>query len=395
MIFKIIYLYLTGYVEFIAEGFYIERFINICMSKKIFLWDLKRDKNTIIKMKIGLLDFKKIRQIAKKTKSRLKIKKKSGIPFLLHRYRKRKIFAITLLVIAILIYILTRYIWNIEINGLESINQDELLTQLNESGIVVGSKISKVDSQNVINEIMLKRDDIAWMGMEVKGTNAIINIVEAKKKPEIIDYTKPCNITATKDGIITKLNVQNGTARVNVGDTIKQNDLLVEGVMEGLYTGNRSVHAKADVYAKVWYTKEKTASLIEEYYTSTGEEQNCYKIKFNNFEINLNKRLSKFENCDTMSSSKKIKLFSNLYIPVEIEKTTYKETVKNTTEYTEEELINKLKKEIEEELISELEIDKEKILEKNYTVYSDNQNVYVKIILVVEENIARSVEIVF
>ena len=91
----------------------------------------------------------------------------------------------------------------------------------------------------------------------------------------------------------------------------------------------------------------------------------------------------------------KIKLFSNLYIPVEIEKTTYKETVKNTTEYTEEELINKLKKEIEEELISELEINKEKILEKNYTVYSDNQNVYVKTILVVEENIARSVEIVF
>ena len=395
MIFKIIYLYLTGYVEIIAEGFFIERFINICRSKRIFLWDLKRDKNTIIKMKIGLSDFKKIRQIAKKTKSRLKIKKKSGIPFLLHRYRKRKIFAITLLVIAILIYILTRYIWNIEIKGLESINKDELLTQLNESGIVVGSKISKVDSQNVINEIMLKRDDIAWMGMEVKGTNAIINIVEAKKKPEIIDYTKPCNIIATKDGIITKVNVQNGTARVNVGDTIKQNDLLVEGVMEGLYTGNRSVHAKADVYAKVWYTKEKTASLIEEYYTPTGEEQNCYKIKFNNFEINLNKRLSKFENCDTMSSSKKIKLFSNLYIPVEIEKTTYKETVKNTTEYTEEELINKLKKEIEEELISELEIDKEKILEKNYTVYSDNQNVYVKIILVVEENIARSVEIVF
>jgi similar to stage IV sporulation protein len=135
---------LTGYVEIEVEGFFIERFINICRSKNIFLWDLKRDKNTIIKMKIGLSDFKKIRQMAKKTKSRLKIKKKSGMPFLLHRYRKRKIFAITLLVIAILIYILTRYIWNIEINGLESIKKDELLTQLNESGIVIGTKISKV-----------------------------------------------------------------------------------------------------------------------------------------------------------------------------------------------------------------------------------------------------------
>lgn len=395
MIFKIIYLYIIGYIEILVEGFYIERFINICKNKKIILWDLKRDKNTIIKMKIGLSDFKKIRQIAKKTKSRLKIERKNGIPFLLHRYRKRKIFAITLLVIAILIYVLTRYIWNIEISGLESINQKELLDQLNESGIILGSKISKVDTQKIINEIMLKRDDIAWMGVDIKGTNIIVNIVEAKKKPDIIDYNKPCNIIATKDGIITKINVQNGTARVNVGDTIKANDLLVEGIMEGVYTGNRNVHSKADVYAKVWYTKDKTLSLKEEYYTYTGEEKNGYKIKINNFEINLNKRLLNFEKCDTMSSRKKVKLFSNLYIPVEIEKITYKEKVKKTREYTEEELTNKLKQELEDELISELEINKEKILEKNYTVYSDKQNVYVKIILVVEENIARSVEIVF
>ena len=388
MIFKIIYLYFIGYVEILVEGFYIERFINICRSKNIFLWDLRRDKNTIVEMKIGVCDFKKIRQIAKKTKSRLKIKKKNGIPFLLHRYRKRKIFAITLLVIAILIYILTRYIWNIEINGIKNIKQDELLNQLNENGVVIGEKISKIDAQKVINQIMLQRNDIAWMGIELKGTNVIINIVEAEKKPEIIDYSQTCNINARKDGIITKINVQNGTARVNVGDTVKENDLLVEGIMEGQYTGNRSVHAKADVYAKVWYTKEKTQSLIEESYMYTGEEQTCYKIKFNNFEINLNKRVSKFKNCDTMSSSKKIKLFSNLYIPVEIEKIIYKETKKNTTEYTKEELINKLKQELEEELILELEISKDKILEKNYTVYSDKQNVYVKVILVVEENIA-------
>ena len=395
MIFKIIYLYLTGYVEILVEGFFVERFINICRTQKIFLWDLKREKNTILEMKIGLSDFKKIKQIAKKTKSRMKIKEKKGIPFFIHRYRKRKFFAITLLVIAILIFILTRFIWNIEINGLVNIDKNELLEQLKENKIDIGKSISKIDSQNIINQIMLLRDDIAWMGIEVKGTNAIINIVEAEKKPNIIDFNTPCNIIATKDGIITKINVQNGTARVNVGDTIKENDLLVEGVMEGQYTGNRNVHAQADIFAKVWYTKEKTASLIEEYYTKTGEIQNCYKIKFNNFAINLNKGVSKFENYDTMCSNKKIKLFSNLYIPVEVEKITYKEKLKNIRQYTEEELIDKLKLELEEELIQQLQIENDKILDKNYTIYKDSNNVYVKLILVVEENIAQGVEIVF
>lgn len=365
------------------------------MSKKIFLWNLNRQKGTIVKIRIGLSDFKQIKQIARQTKSRIKIKQKKGLPFLINKYKKRKFFAITFLVIAFLIFFMTRFIWNIQIEGLENITENEMLEQLKQYGLQEGKKINKIDKDIIINQIRMDRDDIAWIGIEIKGTNAIVNIVEAEEKPEIIDENKFCNIIAKKDGIITKVNVQKGTGRINTGDTVKQGDLLVEGIMEGKYTGNRNVHAQADIYAKVWYTKEKTLPLIEEYYTDTGEVQNNYKIKFNKFIINLNKGVSNFENCDTICTNKKIKLFSDLYIPVEIIKTSYIEKQKNVREYTQEELINKLKIELEQELIDELSFDKEKILEKNYTVYTDENNVYVKVILVVEENISQSVEVVF
>ena len=178
-----------------------------------------------------------------------------------------------------------------------------------------------------------------------------------------------------------------------IGDTVKEGDLLVEGVMEGKYKGNRYVHSQADIYAKVWYTKEKTTSLIEEYYTQTGAVENKYKININNFKINLNKGVSKFENYDTITTNKKIRLFSNLYIPVEIIKTSYLEKQKNIKEYTIEELTNKLKNELEDELIKELKIEKNKILERNYTIYNDPNNVYVKLTLVIEEEIGESIDI--
>lgn len=59
-------------------------------------------------------------------------------------------------------------------------------------------------------------------GIHLKGTNVIIEIVEADKKPNIIDENEYCNIVTKQDGVITKISVQNGTALVKVGDIVKK-----------------------------------------------------------------------------------------------------------------------------------------------------------------------------
>ena len=85
---------LLGYVRIEIEGYYVERFINICTNKKILIWNLKREKGVKLYLNIGINDFKRLSSIAKKTKCKIKILKKRGIPFFLSRYKKRKIFAI-------------------------------------------------------------------------------------------------------------------------------------------------------------------------------------------------------------------------------------------------------------------------------------------------------------
>ena len=60
MLIKMIYMFFSGYITLIVEGFFIERFINICMNKKIFLQDIKRENNTYLKVKILKSDFKVI-----------------------------------------------------------------------------------------------------------------------------------------------------------------------------------------------------------------------------------------------------------------------------------------------------------------------------------------------
>lgn len=220
MFFKIIMYYILGYATISVEGYFIERFINICISKNILLWNMKRKKSSFLFTNIAIKDFKKIKQIAKTTKCHVKIEKKKGLPFLLHRYKKRKIFIGLLIAITLIIFALSNFVWNIEITGENNISKEELLNELNQYGLKTGILKTKVNTKEIINNIRLNRDDIAWVGMKIKGTNIIVEVVEADKKPDIVNENEYCNIISDKEGVITKINVQNGTALVKVGDIV-------------------------------------------------------------------------------------------------------------------------------------------------------------------------------
>lgn len=350
MFFKIIYNYLIGYLNIQIEGFYIERFINMCMAKSILLWNIKREKSSVLNANIAINDFRKIKKILKKTKCKVKVKKKKGLPFVFERYKKRKIFAVLLCLAILLISVSAQFVWNIEIKGLKNVKQEEIAELLKTNGLSVGSLKAKVDEKKIINELRLNRDDLAWVGIDLKGTNAIVEIVEADKKPELINSNEYCDIVADKDGIITKINVQNGTALVKVGDIVKKGDVLVNGKIQGKYTEAIPVHANADIEAKVWYSKKEQRNYRQNIEENTGNEETKYRIKINNLEINLYKTLSNFEKYDTIIENKKISLFSNFYLPVEIVKITNKEKQNYEIFYGKEELKNKITDDLENEL---------------------------------------------
>ena len=232
------------------------------------------------------------------------------------------------------------------------------------------------------------------MGIELKGTNAIVKLVKADEKPEIVDKNEYCNIVSNKTGIITKINVQEGTANVKVGDTIKTGDILINGWMEGKFTGIRYVHARGEIEAKVWYTKNRKIpyNLTDTEYT--GKEENKYRIKFGNFEINFSKKYSKFKIYDTIETENKIRLFSDLYLPISIVKTTYKEKKEVKKSYTVEETKNIGIKELEEELEKEIE-NKDNIVNKNINTYEEEDGVQVYVTYEVLENIGTNEKIVF
>ncbi len=394
MFFKIVFSYILGYLRISIEGYYIERFINICKKRNITIWNLKRNKNTMLFFNVRIKEFKEVCKIVKQLNCKLKIRSKKGLPFLMYKYKKRKAFAILLIIVVFIIGLSSMYVWNVDI--IEENNQElpNIRQDIEEAGIKLGTLKSKINSKETINKIRLKRNDVAWMGIEKKGTNIIVKLVKADQKPEIVDTNEYCNIVSDKTGVITKINAQNGTANVKVGDTINKGDILINGWMEGKYTGIRYVHAKGEIEAKVWYTKNKKIPYILTQTRETGNQENKYSLKINNFEINFLKKYSKFEIYDTIETDSKFRIFSDFYLPISVVKTTFKEKENYTQKYTLEEAKTLGIEELQEELKKEIK-DEKKIVNKNINTYEKEDGVEIYVTYEVLENIGTNEKIVF
>ena len=394
MFIKIILSYILGYLRVSIEGYYIERFINICKNNKITIWNLKRNKEIEMNLNVRISEFKQLCQIAKKTKCKIKIKNKKGIPFLLYKYKKRKIFLILLILMACFIGLSSNFVWNVDIkeeNGqkLENIEQD-----IENAGLKTGTLKTKIKTKEIINKIIFQRKDVAWIGIELKGTNAIVKLVKADEKPDIIDENEYCSIVSDKAGIITKISAQTGTANVNVGDIVKENDILINGWMEGKFTGIRYVHAKGEIEAKVWHTKHKKILYNTTQTVETGKIENKYEVKINNFKINFYKNLSKFEIYDTIETENKFKIFSDFYLPISLIKKVNKEQQKVQKKYSLDEAKTLGIEELQKELDQEIE-NKDKIVNKNINTYEQEDGIDIYVTYEVLENIGTNEKIVF
>lgn len=126
----------------------------------------------------------------------------------------------------------------------------------------------------------------------------------------------------------------------------------------------------------------------------TGQVQNKYSVRFNNFQINFYKTLSKFKKYDTIEETKKIKIFSDFYLPIEITKHTSYEY----KEYNEIHSIEEAKLIGENILKDKLnkQIENEENIVNSYINYNETDSfVEVEVIYEVLEEIGTKEKIVY
>ncbi|MCD8250171.1 MAG: sporulation protein YqfD [Lachnospiraceae bacterium] len=209
--------FLKGYVRIRLSGYAPERFFNLCGHHGIVLWDV-RFIGTEYEMCVSVGGFRSLRPLVRKMRTRVVILERHGLPFLLHRYRKRKIFALGALGAFVLLRVLSLFIWNIHIEGNNSLSDDEILRYLTEINIVHGMQKSTVQGSEIEAALREYFPEITWTSVEVKGTRLIVHVKESEegetsKNVEIEDES-PADLVATRAGTVVSMIVRSGTPAV-------------------------------------------------------------------------------------------------------------------------------------------------------------------------------------
>lgn len=261
-----------------VEGFFIERFINLCKLQNIEIMDIKYITAGLISFKTSSNSFGNIKKIADKTKCKAKIKKKKGIYFVLFRYKKRRIFVYLFGLLMGLLIFLSTFIYRINIIGNKRISDDKILEVLKKADVYVGKNRLLINERRAGNMLRTEIYDIAWVGIEIKGTKVNVKIVEKTLVDDKDNEKINGNIVANKSGVITKIIAENGTPRLLTGSYIEKGMVAIEGIIESELIGNVNVHAKGILRVKsteMFEISEKYSIKEKEY---TGKKS--YGIGF-------------------------------------------------------------------------------------------------------------------
>lgn len=278
--------YTRGYVTFTASGVFTERFLNLCARDHIAIWDGRKSGDTYTGC-VMAGQYRRLRVHAKKTGVKLRLSKKQGMPFKRRKYRKRKGLLIGLAFFSAFLFIMSRFIWRIDVRGEGTVPESTIISALESIGITPGTLRSSIDVRDSERRAMLLLHDLSWVALNIEGSAIYVEYSKSTSPPPVIDPGSPCNVIAAASGQIIKLNVYDGQALVSEGDTVLKGDLIVSGITKDRYGQNLFKHAQAQALARVIHTIEIAVPLEQTEYIETGVAKSRTYLSVMGFEIPL------------------------------------------------------------------------------------------------------------
>lgn len=367
----------TGYVRVRLTGRSPERFFNLCRSSKILLWNIACVKEEY-RFFLLLPDFYRIRPFARKAGVRVRIQEKLGLPFFLYRNRKRKLFAVGAASFFLLLFVLSRFIWNISFSGNLLFTDDMLTGQLREIGVCYGMPKRGVDCDRIEEELRSRCPRIVWVSAHVSGTRLQIRIRENETADGIpLREESPRNLVAETAGTVVSILVRAGKAAVQPGDEVEKGQILVEGMLpvtndSGEVERTLFVRADADIRLRTTKIYREWVPHFQTVRSYTGKKQRGFRLRAGAVDILAMPPLAGKRNWDLTGVSRQIVLFGDFFLPVWTESITAREYEKVERKRTKTEL-NDLTKAVHERKLQKLTEKGVQIIENDVKIL-DNSN---------------------
>ena len=334
--------YLIGYLVLRAEGQNPERLVNLAIKEGIPVWNIEAGRH-VLRFRVPARHFRALHPLARRARTMLHIERRLGLPFAAQIILRRQGLTVGVLLFLAGLFVLTSFVWSVEVSGLETLPPDVVLQGAARLGLRPGVLKRSVDYHRVESGLVLEVREISWAGLDIHGTRALLKVVEKALPPAEPPADTPAHIIASKPGLLTDVMVLKGTGLAQAGQTVSRGQIIISGLIGlsaeeqmglvkpreapgGLPPWTALVHATGVVRARVWYRGHGEALLTRSLRDRTGRAATRVLIKIGGQEIIVKGQGdTPFAEYDTEVVRRSLPVWRNIKIPVEVIVTTFHE----------------------------------------------------------------------
>ena len=394
---------MSNKVRCLVTGEQVLRFANLCRNNGIEMRHITC-RNDAIEIEIDAKHFKKLRPLVRKTHVKIHILNRQGPAFFFYRHKRRWWFLLGAAACAGTIYVLSLFIWQIDIDGNSKYTDALILQALAQMDVKTGCKKSEIYLPAIEEELRLMYNEITWVSASITGTKMQIELREGDMKTSEREGILPANLTADEDAVITNIVVRRGTAAVQYGDEVKKGDVLIEGKVF-IYNEDETLkkveylNVDGDIFGEYQQKYEKNYQRKHEVRSYNGKNYRELGITIGGkcFRLPAWQRIFKDKAADNIlnevwSWKKQFRLTPTFYLPLTMDYTEYVPYRNVVKDYTDEDI----KKMAEEELqkyLHELQKKGVQIISNSVTISLDAGGGHAKGVLTLNGPIGKEVPI--
>ena len=305
------------------------------------------------------------------------------------KINKNKKLIASFIIAIIILFMLSKMIFSVEVITNDQIMKEKLLEELNRSGI---SKFKLQKSYHKIEEIKEKilsdyEEYIEWLEIEKIGTRYIVRYEPRIIKEEEIP-TQYRHLVAKKNAVIIEVLSSRGQIVRRQNDYVSKGDIIVSGYIFLHDQIKDTVSAEGVVYGEVWYELEIFYPFGYYEQIKTGSKKEFYSIQF----IDRKLELFNFSPFKNKIVSERV-ILKDMLLPIKMVKEYQEEVNIISSIYTVEEAslcaINLAVNKIEGMLKEEEKIISYRVIEQTIK----NNGVVLKVFFRVREDITDYLEI--
>lgn len=319
-----------------------------------------------ITFQVGYNDLSLVRKLRKQAKVRIAIRY-SEPEIILQKDLKTGLGLMLLFIVPLL---LSRFIWQVEVEAQTVEIEDEVMAYLQqEVGVEFPVRKNIFISDNEIRQTMMGQfREFSWVHIMKNGSKVTISPqlapkIEPPQKPSTNQY-----LVAANNGVVTHFQIEKGIRKVEPNTTVYRGDVLVSGILE---YGEKSIMigAEGKVFVDYWletsFTIPKTIEMevLDDYGWN-------YEVNWNQIGASIEQK--SFEPLKTIVTYKPYRMFH-----------------KKTEKISEQDIETVILPLLHEKMIHSLPLESAIKAEKLLHVSADDDTVKGKVLYLVNENIAK------